>query len=149
VAQRFRDAGFTVGLPAKGVLTVKAAAPMQERPAVLLSVGVHGDETGPIEMVAHAIEPCRARRGAGGGPDAVRREHRRDRGRQALHRRRPEPHVPPDRGALAGTFEAGRADTLIAATDAFFAGTGPHAGTSTCTRRSALRATRCSRSCRT
>ena len=56
VAARFAQAGFTVGQPAKGVLTVKAGDPMPERPAVLLSVGVHGDETGPIEMVAYAIE---------------------------------------------------------------------------------------------
>src|SRR4051812_45336350 len=56
VARRFGAAGFTVGLPAKGVLTVTAADRPAARPCVLLSVGVHGDETGPIEMVAHAIE---------------------------------------------------------------------------------------------
>src|SRR4051812_14055829 len=56
VAALFRDAGFTVGLPAKGVLTVKSAQRDAGRPAVLLSVGVHGDETGPIEMVAHLID---------------------------------------------------------------------------------------------
>ena len=55
VAQRFRDAGFVVGTPARGILTVKGAQ-NGTRPAVLLSVGVHGDETGPIEMVAHVIE---------------------------------------------------------------------------------------------
>ena len=56
VAARFAGAGFTVGQPAKGVLTVKAATPSPDRRAVLLSVGVHGDETGPIEMVANAID---------------------------------------------------------------------------------------------
>jgi succinylglutamate desuccinylase len=57
VAQSLPRAGFTVGLPAKGVLTVKPRPrPDAERASVLLSVGVHGDETGPIEMVAHAID---------------------------------------------------------------------------------------------
>src|SRR5690349_14462470 len=56
VAGRFGDAGFTVGLPAKGVLTVRSAQADAARASVLLSVGVHGDETGPIEMVAHAVE---------------------------------------------------------------------------------------------
>jgi succinylglutamate desuccinylase len=56
VAQRFRDAGFVVGLPASGILTVRAATPDADRPSVLVSVGVHGDETGPIEMVAYLVD---------------------------------------------------------------------------------------------
>ena len=125
VAARFAGAGFTVGQPAKGVLTVKAAAPMPERPAVLLSVGVHGDETGPIEMVAHAIEALsRVPRELAvdlmlcvGNIDAIAAGKRFiDADLNRMFR--------DQRGDLAGTFEAGRADTLIAATSAFFEGSG-------------------------
>jgi succinylglutamate desuccinylase len=127
VAARFAQAGFTVGRPAKGVLTVKAAAPMPERPAVLLSVGVHGDETGPIEMVAHAIDALsRAPRELAvdlmlcvGNIDAIAAGRRFiDADLNRMFREK--------RGDLAGTFEAGRADALIAATSAFFDGSGPH-----------------------
>jgi succinylglutamate desuccinylase len=127
VAGRFAAAGFTVGRPAKGVLTVTAAAPSPERPAVLLSVGVHGDETGPIEMVAHAIEALsRAPHELAvdlmlcvGNIDAIAAGKRFiDADLNRMFR--------DQRGDLAGTFEAGRADTLIAATAAFFEGSGPH-----------------------
>jgi succinylglutamate desuccinylase len=126
VAARFAQAGFTVGQPAKGVLTVKAGAPMPERPAVLLSVGVHGDETGPIEMVAYAIEALsRAPRELAvdlmvcvGNIDAIAAGKRFvDADLNRMFREK--------RGDLAGTFEAGRADTLIAATADFFEGSGP------------------------
>lgn len=53
VAQRFSAAGFAVAQPADGILTIKAAG---DRPSVLVSVGVHGDETGPIEMVAYLLD---------------------------------------------------------------------------------------------
>ncbi|WP_449405932.1 hypothetical protein [Massilia phosphatilytica] len=149
VAGRFAGAGFTVGQPAKGVLTVKAAAPMPERPAVLLSVGVHGDETGPIEMVAYAIEALsRAPHELAvdlmlcvGNIDAIAAGKRFiDADLNRMFR--------DQRGDLAGTFEAGRADTLIAATAEFFEGSGPHRWTSTCTRPFAGRAIPVSRSCR-
>jgi succinylglutamate desuccinylase len=126
VAARFRDAGFTVGLPAKGVLTVKAGQADVARPAVLLSVGVHGDETGPIEMVAHAVEALsHAPRELAvnlmlcvGNIDAIAAGKRFvDADLNRMFRL--------DRGDLASTFEAGRADTLIAATRDFFAGAGP------------------------
>ena len=126
VAARFAQAGFTVEQPAKGVLTVKAAAPMPERPAVLLSVGVHGDETGPIEMVAYAIEALsRAPQELAvdlmlcvGNIDAIAAGKRFiDADLNRMFR--------DQRGDLADTFEAGRADTLIAATAAFFEGSGP------------------------
>jgi succinylglutamate desuccinylase len=126
VAGRFRDAGFTVDVPAKGVLTVKSAVPDADRPAVLLSVGVHGDETGPIEMVAHTVEALsRAPRELKvdlmlcvGSIDAIAVGKRFiDADLNRMFRL--------DRGDLAGTFEAGRADTLIAATRAFFDGAGP------------------------
>ena len=126
VAARFAQAGFVVAQPAKGVLTVKAAAPSPDRPAVLLSVGVHGDETGPIEMVAYAIEALSRTPGelavdlmlCVGNIDAIAAGKRFiDADLNRMFRDR--------RGDLAGTFEAGRADTLIAATAAFFEGSGP------------------------
>jgi len=126
VAARFSAAGFIVGQPAKGVLTVKAASPRPERPAVLLSVGVHGDETGPIEMVAYAIEALsRAPHELAvdlmlcvGNIDAIAAGKRFiDADLNRMFR--------DQRGDLAGTFEAGRADALIAATAAFFEGSGP------------------------
>jgi len=126
VAARFAQAGFRVGQPAKGVLTVKAAAPSPDRPAVLLSVGVHGDETGPIEMVAYAIEALSRAPSAlavdlmlcVGNIDAIAAGKRFiDADLNRMFREQ--------RGDLAGTFEAGRADTLIAATAAFFDGSGP------------------------
>ncbi|GAB3432079.1 succinylglutamate desuccinylase [Massilia solisilvae] len=125
VAQRFRDAGFAVALPAKGIMTVKPADG-QTRPAVLLSVGVHGDETGPIEMVAHAVEALsRAPQQLAvdlmlcvGNIDAIRAGKRFiDADLNRMFRAQ--------RGALAGTAEAARADAMIAATAAFFDGAGP------------------------
>lgn len=126
VARRFTDAGFAVGLPAKGVLTVASAARSTERASVLLSVGVHGDETGPIEMVAHAIEALSREPSAlavdlmlcVGNIDAIAAGKRFiDADLNRMFRG--------ERGDLAGTFEAGRADDLIAATAAFFDGAGP------------------------
>jgi succinylglutamate desuccinylase len=126
VAGLFRDAGFSVGLPAKGVLTVKGAAADTARASVLLSVGVHGDETGPIEMVAHVVEALsRAPQMLAvdlmlcvGNIDAIASGKRFiDADLNRMFRL--------DRGDLAGTFEAGRADTLIAATREFFDGAGP------------------------
>ncbi|MFC5460461.1 succinylglutamate desuccinylase [Massilia niabensis] len=126
VAQRFTDAGFVVGMPFKGILTVKGARPDISRPAVLLSVGVHGDETGPIEMVAHVIEALSRQPQqmvvdlmlCVGNIDAIAAGKRFiDADLNRMFR--------PERGTLAGTAESARADELIAATDAFFEGTGP------------------------
>ncbi|MDN4037358.1 succinylglutamate desuccinylase [Massilia sp. YIM B02443] len=126
VAQRFRDAGFAVGLPASGILTVKSVASDPTRPSVLVSVGVHGDETGPIEMVAHLVEALSQSPAAlavdlmlcVGNIDAIRAGKRFvDADLNRMFRAQ--------RGALAGTFEAGRADVLIDATRAFFEGSGP------------------------
>lgn len=125
VAQRFRDAGFVVALPARGILTVKGVQPAA-RPAVLLSVGVHGDETGPIEMVAHVIEALsRAPHSLAvdlmlcvGNVEAIAAGKRfidADLNRM----------FKPERGALAGTAESSRADAMIAATDAFFEDASP------------------------
>jgi succinylglutamate desuccinylase len=125
VAQRFRDAGFTVGLPANGILTVKlASGPV--RASVLVSVGVHGDETGPIEMVAHTVEALSRDPQAlavdfmlcVGNVDAIAAGKRFiDADLNRMFRA--------ERGALAGTAEATRADAMIAATSDFFKGAGP------------------------
>jgi succinylglutamate desuccinylase len=125
VAQRFRDAGFTVGLPANGILTVKSDA-KPARASVLVSVGVHGDETGPIEMVAHTVEALSRTPQAlavdfmlcVGNVDAIAAGKRFiDADLNRMFRA--------ERGALAGTAEATRADAMIAATADFFSGAGP------------------------
>ena len=148
VAQRFSEAGFTVGLPAPGIITVKHAAQDRQRPAVLVSVGVHGDETGPIEVVAHVLDALSHAPSelavdlmvCVGNVDAIAAGKRFiDADLNRMFRT--------ERGSLASAFEAARADTLIAATCAFFEGAGRSAGTSTCTRRSVPRTIRCSRSC--
>lgn len=121
VAQRFAGAGFEVGLPAPGILTVKGAVPDDQRPSVLVSVGVHGDETGPIEMVAWLIEALSRTPEAlavdlmlcVGNIDAIAQGKRFiDADLNRMFRL--------ERGALAGTAEAARADALIAATCDFF-----------------------------
>jgi len=126
VAGLFRDAGFTVGVPARGVLTVRGAQADAARASVLLSVGVHGDETGPIEMVAHAVEALSRTPHelkvdlmlCVGSIDAIAVGKRFiDADLNRMFRL--------DRGDLTATFEAGRADTLIAATRDFFDGAGP------------------------
>lgn len=126
VAQRFESAGFVVAQPASGVLTVKAASPDPARPSVLVSVGVHGDETGPIEMVAYLVEALSRTPQAlavdlmlcVGNIDAIRLGKRFvDADLNRMFRL--------ERGSLAGTFEAGRADVLIDVTRAFFEGSGP------------------------
>jgi succinylglutamate desuccinylase len=126
VAQRFTEAGFTVSLPANGVMTVKAAGADPARPSVLVSVGVHGDETGPIELVAGIIDTLsHAPRALAvdlmlcvGNIDAIAQGKRFiDADLNRMFRA--------ERGPLGGTFEAARADKLIAATEGFFATAGP------------------------
>lgn len=126
VAQRFSEAGFAVALPAPGILTVKGATPDAARASVLVSVGVHGDETGPIEMVAWLIETLSRTPSAlavdlmlcVGNIDAIAAGKRFiDADLNRMFRS--------DRGALAHAAEAARADALISATCAFFEGAGP------------------------
>jgi succinylglutamate desuccinylase len=132
VAQRFRDAGLAVALPARGIMTIKAAGGQPSstaaaaRASVLLSVGVHGDETGPIEMVAHAVEALSREPTAlavdlmlcVGNIDAIAAGKRFiDADLNRMFRA--------ERGSLAGTAEAARADAIIAATAQFFDRAGP------------------------
>lgn len=122
LARRYGAAGLLVEMPAKGILTVKGTTP--GRASVLVSVGVHGDETGPIEMLAHVLDALPADALAVdlmlcvGNIDAILAGKRfLDADLNRMFR--------PVRGALAGTAEAARADAMIAATAAFFAGSGP------------------------
>ena len=123
VAPRFTAAGFSVSLPAPGIMTVRRGGP--ERPAVVISVGVHGDETGPIEMLAHELDALSHEAQllavdlmvCVGNIDAIAAGKRFiDADLNRMFR--------PVRGSLAQAAESARADTLIAATDAFFAGAG-------------------------
>lgn len=124
VAQRFLDAGFAVALPARGIMTIKSAA--APRASVVLSVGVHGDETGPIEVVAHVLDALSHAPSeltvdlmvCVGNVDAIAAGKRFiDADLNRMFR--------PVRGALADAAEAARADTMVQATADFFAGAGP------------------------
>lgn len=56
VADAFANAGFQVRLPARGILQLTSTIHMLRRPRLLLSVGVHGDETAPIELLAGLLD---------------------------------------------------------------------------------------------
>ena len=125
VARRFTAAGFAVALPARGIMTIKSSA-TAPRASVLVSVGVHGDETGPIEMLAHVIDGLSQAPSAlavdlmvcVGNVDAIAAGKRFiDADLNRMFRT--------ERGSLATAAEAARADTMIAATEAFFATAGP------------------------
>ncbi|MDB5933154.1 MAG: astE [Massilia sp.] len=125
LAQRFSQAGFTVALPAAGIVTIKAA-PGDARASVLVSVGVHGDETGPIEVLAHVLDALSQQPSAlkvdlmvcVGNIDAIAAGKRFiDADLNRMFRAQ--------RGSLASAAEAARADAMVQATAAFFAGTGP------------------------
>ncbi|GGY11214.1 succinylglutamate desuccinylase [Massilia dura] len=124
VARAFGAVGFAVAEPADGILTLRR--PGEQRPAVLLSVGVHGDETGPIELTAYLLDALAKEPGAlavdlmvcVGSIGAIRAGKRFiDADLNRMFRA--------ERGSLAGTAEAARADEMIAATVAFFAEAGP------------------------
>ena len=127
VAQRFSAAGFAVAQPADGILIIKAnGLEWPQRPSVLISVGVHGDETGPIEVVAYLLDALSHQASAlavnlmlcVGNIGAIRAGKRFiDADLNRMFRK--------ERGTLEGTVEAARADVMIAATTAFFDGAGP------------------------
>jgi succinylglutamate desuccinylase len=150
VAQRFTAAGFGRRAGGRhhhdqgGWSRVHAA-----RPAVLISVGVHGDETGPIEVVAYLLDALSHQPSAlavdlmlcVGSIDAIRAGKRFiDADLNRMFREQ--------RGTLEGTAEAARADVMIAATTASSRMQARCAGTSTCTRRSVRRCIQPSPSCR-
>ena len=125
IGGRFAAAGFALELPAPGILQIKSpGAP--DRASVLVSVGVHGDETGPIELLARlleafSLEPAQLAVDllvVVGNPGAIRAGKRFiDADLNRLF------GVP--RGALGGALESGRADAMIRASAAFFQHAGP------------------------
>jgi succinylglutamate desuccinylase len=125
LANSFAAAGFAVALPAPGIATIRAAQ-AGTRASVVVSVGVHGDETGPIEVLAHVLDRLSRQPAAlavdlmvcVGNIDAIAAGKRFiDADLNRMFRAQ--------RGALAGTAEAARADAMIAATSGFFDGAGP------------------------
>lgn len=123
LARSFANAGFKVTEPADGIITIRREN--EQRPAVLLSVGVHGDETGPIELVAYLLDALAQTPNelkvdlmlCVGNIGAIRQAKRFiDADLNRMFRA--------ERGTLAGTAEAARADDMIAATSAFFATAG-------------------------
>lgn len=123
VADAFANAGFQVRLPARGILQLTSEAHMLRRPRLLLSVGVHGDETAPIEMLAHLLDELAKDPYAlavdlmvvVGNLDAIAQGKRYiDVDLNRLFRS--------DRGAHQSTAEAARADAIMRATAQFFAG---------------------------
>ncbi len=129
-ANRFASAGYQVHLPAKGIMQVIAGSGKNDsdtaRAAVLLSVGVHGDETGPIELVAHLLDQI-ANEGTALAVDllvvvgniaaiaAGKRYLDADLNRMFRRERS---------AALAQAREAQRADEIMQATTAFFSQAG-------------------------
>lgn len=122
IAQRLGAAGFAVNLPAPGILQIGSGAPRAGRMSLLVSVGVHGDETGPIEMLAQLLAEL-----AGspqqlaldlmvvvGNPAAIAQ------GRRFIDADLNRLFCA-ERGALAAVAEAARADAIMQASAAFFA----------------------------
>jgi succinylglutamate desuccinylase len=119
VADCFANGGFTVRLPARGILQVNAVGQANRR-SVLVSVGIHGDETAPIEMLAHLLAELAAAPASlrvnllvvVGNLDAIAAGKRQidcDLNRLFVKARKDE-----------GGAEGQRADTIMRATDAFF-----------------------------
>jgi succinylglutamate desuccinylase len=125
LARSFSDAGFAVALPAPGIVTIKAQQGGM-RASVLVSVGVHGDETGPIELLAQVLDRLSRQPSAlavdlmvcVGNIDAIAAGKRFiDADLNRMFRAQ--------RGDLANAAEAARADAMISATSEFFENTGP------------------------
>ncbi|MBC7574167.1 MAG: succinylglutamate desuccinylase/aspartoacylase family protein, partial [Herminiimonas sp.] len=121
MAQRFAQGGLQAALPAPGMLrlTPAAAAPLR----LLISVGVHGNETAPIEMMAAVLDALRQSPDSlavdllivVGNPAAVARGTRFiDADLNRL--------FTTERGALRGAAEAARADVIMQASADFLAG---------------------------
>lgn len=123
LADSFANAGFAVRLPARGILQLGAPGRFLRRPRLLVSVGVHGDETAPIEMVAMLLgELARTPSALAvdlmvvvGNTAAIAQGKRYIDG--DLNRM-----FTAERGALQSTAEAERADVIMRATASFLGG---------------------------
>ena len=121
LADTFANAGMSVRVPSRGILQLSAPAGMRPRPRILLSVGVHGDETAPLEMLGHILHKFAGsprRLGVDlmivvGNLAAIAAGKRYiDVDLNRLFR--------VERGDLQGTAEAERADQIMRATASFF-----------------------------
>jgi succinylglutamate desuccinylase len=125
VADRFANAGFNLRLPAKGIVQITSSAPPGKRLRLLLSVGIHGDETAPIEMLAHLLDDLAQQ------PHALRADLMVVVGNLAAiaqGRRYLDADLnrlfAVDRGDLQTEAETERADAIMRATAAFFSAEG-------------------------
>ncbi len=121
-ADSFANAGFTVRVPARGILQLGSPGRLLRRARLLVSVGIHGDETAPIELLASLLDDL-ARTPhalaldlmiAVGNPAAIAEGKRyldADLNRM----------FGASRGSLQPAAEATRADELMRATATFFA----------------------------
>lgn len=123
LADSFANAGFSVRLPARGILQLTSGAHMLRRPRLLLSVGIHGDETAPIEMMAGLLDDLARDPHALAvdlmvvvGNLAAIAEGKRfiNADMNRLFRA--------DRGELGAATETARADAIMRASSIFFAG---------------------------
>ncbi len=122
IADRLSNAGVAVRLPARGIMQITAPPVTAQRLSLLISVGIHGDETAPIDMLALLLNDLARTPHAlmvdlmvvVGNPDAIAQGKRFiDADMNRMFRA--------ERGNLASTVEAQRADTIMAAVAAFFA----------------------------
>ena len=124
----FRQTGFVVHEPLPGVVQICRSGPTtNERLRLLISVGVHGDETAPIEMMAELLEELGKNPQAlavdlmvaVGNIDAIAQSKRFiDVDLNRLF----TPTTPAGRQQFQGTREARRADQLMEVTARFFDG---------------------------
>lgn len=121
IADRFANAGFSVRLPASGIVQIMSSAPAQKRMSLLLSTGIHGDETAPLEMLAHLLDDLAQQ------PHALRVDLMVVVGNLAAvaqNRRYVDADLNRmfalDRDPLQKAAEADRADAIMRATAAFF-----------------------------
>lgn len=121
LAERFARIGYATRMPARGILQLTPPGDASHQPWLLVSAGIHGDETAPIELLAHLLDRLAGQPGALrlnlmvvlGNPDAV-----------AIGKR----FVDTDLNRLFGTrkssvqpgIEARRADDIMRATAEFF-----------------------------
>jgi succinylglutamate desuccinylase len=122
LADAFSNAGYHVRLPASGMIQITSALPPASQVSLLVSVGIHGDETGPIEMLAQLLDQLAAAPQTLGvnlmvavGNLAAIAQGKRfvEADLNRLFRA--------ERGELAAVVEAARADALMRASAAFFA----------------------------